>query len=175
MKIILLGYMASGKSTAGKELSKKTGLPFLDLDTYIEEKEGASISAIFKEKGEIYFRKQEHTYLKEVLTSKKSFILSLGGGTPCYAGNMEYILEQDQVQSIYLQASIKTLANRLSIGREARPLVANLSEEQLKEFIGKHLFERNLFYKKANSTLIIDDKTTEEVVVALEEITRYIR
>ena len=91
MKIVLLGYMASGKSNIGKKLSKKLSMSFIDLDDYIIEKEKMTISDIFKAKGEIYFRLIENKYLKEILLEKKDFILSLGGGTPCYANNMEEI------------------------------------------------------------------------------------
>ena len=89
MKIVLLGYMASGKSTIGKQLSKKLSVQFLDLDDYISEKEQMSISEIFDKKGEVYFRLIEHKYLKAVLEKEEDFILSLGGGTPCYANNMK--------------------------------------------------------------------------------------
>ena len=84
MKIVLLGYMASGKSTIGREISKKLDMKFIDLDDYISKREKRSISEIFKVEGEIYFRKIESSYLGEILNSKDSFILSLGGGTPCY-------------------------------------------------------------------------------------------
>jgi shikimate kinase len=91
MKIILLGYMGSGKTTIGSSLSKKLYQNFTDLDDYIEKKENKTISEIFTEKGEIYFRKIEHVYLKQFIMDNDSYILSLGGGTPCYANNMDFI------------------------------------------------------------------------------------
>ena len=91
MKVILLGYMASGKSTIGRLLAEEKGLKFINLDEYLEEKEEKSISDIFKDKGEIYFRLKENEYLKELLEKKESFVLSLGGGTPCYSSNMDVI------------------------------------------------------------------------------------
>ncbi|MFD2567707.1 shikimate kinase [Pseudotenacibaculum haliotis] len=156
MKIILLGYMGSGKTTIGKQLSKKVYAPFYDLDHYIESREGASISEIFKTKGEIYFRKIEHTYLKEFLQENDSYVLSLGGGTPCYAGNMDIILQEESAHSIYLQASIPTLKERIQRNKEKRPLVASLSDEKLTEYIAKHLFERRAFYEKAKHTIPTD-------------------
>lgn len=164
MKIILLGYMASGKSTVGKVLSAKSNTSFIDLDEYIEKKEQKSISKIFEENGEIYFRLKEHEYLKELLNKKEDFILSLGGGTPCYANNMNVILDDKNSVSIYLQASIKTIVNRLKNDKEKRPLVTSLNDEQLSEFVAKHLFERNLFYNKATFKIKIDDKTIEKIV-----------
>ena len=167
MKIVLLGYMGSGKTTVGKQLAKKSYLPFYDLDQYIEAKEGTSISEIFKTRGEIYFRKIEHTYLKEFLKEKESFILSLGGGTPCYAGNMDVILQQENTTSIYLQASIQTLKKRLEKNKSKRPIVASLSEEKLTEFVAKHLFERREFYNKANHTVKVDEKDLETLAAEI--------
>jgi len=85
MNIVLLGYMGCGKSSIGNELASKTAMEFLDLDDYIESQEKKSISQIFEDHGEIYFRKKEHLYLKEVLEKYKNSIISLGGGTPCFA------------------------------------------------------------------------------------------
>ena len=88
MKIVLIGYMASGKSTIGKILAKELNLSFIDLDHYISDREQMSIPEIFNQKGEIYFRKIETKCLLEVLEKEQEFILSLGGGTPCYGNNM---------------------------------------------------------------------------------------
>lgn len=164
MKIVLLGYMGSGKTTIGRELSKKLYLPFFDLDHYIESKEGETISNIFKTKGEIYFRKIEHKYLKEFLKEKEDFVLSLGGGTPCYAGNMDVISSHDGLTSIYLQANIPTLVERISRNKSKRPLVASLSQEKLTEFIAKHLFERRNFYELAHKTVSVNNKDIDQLV-----------
>lgn len=167
MHIILLGYMASGKSTIGKQLSKKLGIPFLDLDTYIYEKENKSVSEIFSQNGEIYFRKKEHEYLREVLENQQDFIISLGGGTPCYANNIELILNKNAI-SIYLKASIQTLSNRLLKNKNSRPLVAFLDDDQVPEFIAKHLFERRFFYEQARKVVVIDQKSASEIVDEIE-------
>ncbi|QTE23241.1 shikimate kinase [Polaribacter cellanae] len=166
MKIVLLGYMASGKSTIGKKLAKKLYLNFIDLDNYISEKEKMSISEIFKTKGEIYFRTIEHKYLKEILNSDEKFVLSLGGGTPCYANNMEVILNTN-VKSVYIKASINTLVERLVKEKRERPLVANLENEKITEFVAKHLFERRFFYEQANYSIITDGKEVSEIVTEL--------
>ena len=167
MKIVLLGYMGSGKTTIGKQLAKKLYVPFFDLDQLIEQKEKRLISEIFEEKGEIYFRKKEHMYLEEFLQTENSFVLSLGGGTPCYAGNMDVILNEEGVSSFYLQASIPTLKERLVRNRQQRPLVSGLSEEKLTEFIAKHIFERRNFYKLANHTIAVDHKEIETIVAEI--------
>ncbi|AUC84357.1 shikimate kinase [Polaribacter sp. ALD11] len=163
MKIILLGYMASGKSTIGKEVSKKLCMNFIDLDDYISEQEKMSISEIFKIKGEIYFRRIENTYLQEILNSKGNFVLSLGGGTPCYANNME-LINNSEAKSIYIKASISTLVTRLIKEKSKRPLVASLENEKITEFVAKHLFERRFFYEQAEIVMNTEDKSIEEIV-----------
>lgn len=165
MNIVLIGYMASGKTSIGKKLAKKLGFDFIDLDDLIEEKENLSVTEVFKSKGEIYFRKQEHLYLKEVLKSKNEVVLSVGGGTPCYSGNMDIIVNDDNVKSIYLKASIATLTEKLLRKKAKRPLIAHIeTEEAMAEFIGKHLFERVQFYKEAELQISIDGKTKDDVV-----------
>lgn len=166
MKIVLLGYMASGKSTIGREISKKLDMKFIDLDDYISKREKTSISEIFKVKGEIYFRRIESFYLSEILNSKDRFILSLGGGTPCYSNNMELILNSE-ASSIYIKAGIKTLVSRLTAEKNKRPLVAELEDDKLLEFVAKHLFERRFFYEQASMTVNTEDKSTEEITTEI--------
>lgn len=164
MIIVLLGYMASGKSLVGKQLAKKLNYKFIDLDTYIESKINASISQIFETKGEIYFRKLESNSLKEVILEEEDVVLSLGGGTPCYSNNMEIINNSEKVLSIYLKTSIPTLVERLTKGKSQRPLISHLeSDEQLTEFIGKHLFERSPFYQMAKILINTDNKNLQEI------------
>jgi len=162
-KIVLLGYMGSGKSTIGKLLANKLQFRFIDLDQYIEKQEEDTIPNIFKNKGEIYFRKKEHQYLKEVLAFKKDVILSLGGGTPCFAGNMD-IVKKVGASSIYLKLSIPTIVKRLAPEKAGRPLIAHIEkEEDLVEFIGKHLFERSYYYNQAERVISVDDETPEQI------------
>jgi len=161
MKVILLGYMASGKSTLVPYLAKKLNIKAIDLDDYIVEKEKDSIKNIFKKKGEIYFRNQENIYLKELISSPKNFVLSLGGGTPCYANNMTLLAELPN--TFYLKANLKTLYTRLRQQKAERPLISELDDEKLNEFIAKHLFERSPFYDQAKHKIIVDNKTTEEI------------
>jgi len=167
MKIILLGYMGSGKTTIGIQLAKKLFLNFTDLDEFIEEKEQKSIKEIFEQKGEIYFRKIEHKYLKQFIKENESYVLSLGGGTPCYAGNLDLILHDKNNLSFYLRGSISTLFKRLSENKIKRPLINDLSDNQLTEYIAKHLFERGVFYDKATYKISIDDKEVQEIVTEI--------
>jgi len=165
MVIVLLGYMASGKSTIGKILAKKLNYTFIDLDDYIVEKENLTVPEIFKQKGEIYFRKLETNYLKELLSLSNNVVLSLGGGTPCYSNNMDSILQTENVTSIYLKASIENLVNKLENEKAKRPLVAHLkTKEDVTEFIGKHLFERSYFYNQAELVLTTDMKKKKDII-----------
>ena len=106
-KVILMGYMASGKTGVGRELAILLNKNFIDLDVYIADKENMSVSQLFEEKGEPYFRKKELNYLKEILNDETPVVLSLGGGTPTFKGAIEMINEK--AVSIYLKASIQTL------------------------------------------------------------------
>ena len=163
MNIILIGYMGSGKSTVGKKLSEQLGHKYIDLDDYIQKKEGHSIAQIFKNKGEIYFRKVESKYLKEVLGIHGA-VISLGGGTPCYGHNMDIIKNADDAFSIYLKATISNLTDRLFKEKDSRPLISHINQKQdLREFIGKHLFERSPFYSQSDITLETDNKTVDEI------------
>tara|TARA_B100000073_G_scaffold217615_1_gene180941 strand:+ start:115 stop:633 length:519 start_codon:yes stop_codon:yes gene_type:complete len=164
MNIIILGYMGSGKSVIGRELSLKVNKKFIDLDSYIEEKEKDSISNIFKNNGDLYFRKQESKYLKEILNKNNDVVLSIGGGTPCYFDNLDMIISNNNV-SFYLKNSNIQLTSRLFNEKNKRPLISNISsEEKLLEFVSKHLFEREFFYNSATYKIDCNDKSVSNVV-----------
>ena len=169
MTIVLLGYMASGKTAVSKLLGTALEMPVIDLDDYIERKEGKTIPEIFETKGEIYFRMKEHQYLEEILEMQIEIILSLGGGTPCYANNMKLIHEYT-TDTFYLQTSIKEIINRVKDEKSKRPLISTISDEDLPEFIGKHLFERNAFYQQATHSILTDHKTVEEIVAEIKQL-----
>jgi shikimate kinase len=169
IKIILLGYMGCGKSTIAKTLSKIIAIPFIDLDQYIEQKTNLTINAIFEQRGEIYFRKLEHQAFVELLNSSERLIIGLGGGTPCYANNHELLIDENIV-SIYLKASIQILFDRLSLNKSKRPLIADKNDEELKEFIAMHLFERSFYYNQAQYIVSVDDKTIDQTVLDIVAI-----
>jgi len=165
MIVVLMGYMGSGKSTIGKELATVLNYSFLDLDDYIVNREKASISDIFQAKGEIYFRRKESEYLKELVNSSQNLVLALGGGTPCYGKNIDLLTGNSDIALVYLKLSIPFLTKRLFKEREKRPLISHLkSEEELLEFVGKHLFERIQYYSQAQHTITTDNKNQEDVL-----------
>lgn len=171
MKILLIGYMGSGKTSVGKQLANALNLPFLDLDDEIVKKEGKSIEQIFDSKGEIYFRKIEIEVLKTLLAQPTNFVLATGGGTPCYANTMEFMLQQPNCAVVYLKTNLHELTDRLYPQKANRPLISHLnSKKVLEDFIRKHLFERAYYYNQAevvvDNTNSIED-TVQEIKTAL--------
>lgn len=167
MKIVLLGYMSSGKTTIGKALAEQLQIQFIDLDDYISNQLQMSISAIFQQKGELFFRKTEHQCLQEILSNSKykDVVLALGGGTPCYYNNMECIQHSENTTSFYLKLNIESLLKRLWSEKENRPLIAHYKDKEgLEEFIRKHLFERQFYYLQANHTLAVSNYNVAETV-----------
>ncbi|MBZ9777297.1 shikimate kinase [Psychroflexus sp. CAK8W] len=163
MKVVLLGYMGVGKSTLGRVLADSLKFIFFDLDTYIENKEGLSIPELFKTKGEIYFRKQESYYLKEILSRDVDIVLSLGGGTPVYGNNMKEIVGASNTISVYLKLQLNELVSKLYHQKLKRPLIAHYQDEsEFEEFVRKHLFERQQFYFLADHVLDLTGKNVNE-------------
>jgi len=165
MKILLLGYMGSGKSVVAKQLSKALQYPFIDLDTAISKDQNLSIEQLFKTKGEIFFRAKEALVLNRLLEGSDTSIIALGGGTPCYGDMMQKLTQTRGVVTIYLDAKIDTLTNRLFSQMHARPLISHISDKEvLTDFVGKHLFERNFYYHQAHHKISVDKKSVEEIV-----------
>ena len=162
--------MGSGKTLVSKELSILNNFKIFDLDAEISRQNNSSIAEIFKKKGEIFFRKTEKEVLEKILSTEKNIILSLGGGTPCYYNNIDHINEK--TISVFLKTNVKTLAQRLSSEKDKRPLIQNISNEDLPEFIAKHLFERNPFYNQAKITINTDNLSAREIA---EEILTQIK
>ena len=168
LKVVLLGYMASGKSTIGKSLSQKLGVSFLDLDNEIEKNVEMTVPEIFEKKGELFFRKKEAEVLQRLLAEREEgFVLALGGGTPCYGKNMEIVNSNTQ-NTFYIKLTVVDLVERIVNEKQQRPLVANIADEDLMEFVGKHLFERNPFYAKASHIIDSRKASVDEVVKQIE-------
>ena len=156
-RIILIGYMGSGKTTIGKALSKETGMMFYDMDWYIESRMRKTVSQIFAEKGEEGFRKSEYNMLHEV-AEFEDVIISCGGGTPCFFDNMDYLNQQGDV--VYLKATPEVLYKHLLMAKVERPLLKDKTPEELIAYITEHLKEREPFYTKARYSLdvsLMDD------------------
>ena len=165
MKIVLIGYMGSGKSRVGKMLSEKLQYLFKDLDEVVESSEENTIQDIFSLKGEIYFRKKEASILDNLLKLDEDIVLATGGGTPCYGTTMTDLNALEEVITIYLKTSLDTLTQRLFVEKNNRPLISHLqTTEELNDFIRKHLFERSYFYNQATMVIDTENAEAEDVV-----------
>jgi|688.fasta_scaffold19310_8 shikimate kinase len=162
-KIVLIGYMASGKSTISNYIGDKMAFETADTDLLIEKKVGLPISEIFDNYGELYFRKLESQIFNELLNQNKTLVIATGGGLPCYFNNHQ-CLQSENVLSIYLKLQPQTLVNRLIADRINRPIVAQIGEDNLLEFVSKHLFERSFYYLQAKHIITCDEKSVEDIV-----------
>lgn len=152
-RIILIGFMGSGKTTLGRTLAKETGLTFIDLDNYIELRHCKSINQIFAERGEEGFRKIEQSLLHEVCEFE-DVIISSGGGTPCFFDNIEYMNRQGT--TIYLEVPHERLLERLIIAKSRRPLLKEKSNDEISAFIEEQMQKRSPFYSQAAHSFTAD-------------------
>jgi shikimate kinase len=165
MKIFLIGFMGSGKTHWGKLLSSRLQLPFRDLDSLIVEKEQRSVSDIFAAEGEEYFRYKEMEMLEELVAKEENFILSCGGGTPCFFNNIEFMKKSGKV--VWLNTSVDVLKERLLKERMSRPLIREVDDDELKRFIIRKLSERKMYYEQADVMVNEESITQDELIRAL--------
>ena len=128
VRIVLLGFMGAGKTTVGHQLAASLGVPFYDLDWYIQMRFHRTVEQLFEERGEEGFREIEHNMLHEV-AEFENVVLSSGGGTPCFFDNMEYL--NSNSETVYLKAEPEVLAMHLKMGKVVRPLIKGKTEEEL--------------------------------------------
>ena len=167
-RIILIGYMGAGKTTVGKALSKELGIPFYDLDWYIESRRRKTVPQIFAEVGEEGFRQIERNMLHEV-AEFEDVIISCGGGTPCFFDNMDYMNRQGQV--VYLRCEPEVLQKHLMMGKTERPLLKGKSPEELIAFIKEQLPTREQYYNKAQYKLDVSLMDNyEKIKITIERL-----
>ena len=162
MKVFLIGYMASGKSTLGKALAQALALPFIDLDVEIEQTTGTTISQIITAKGELHFRKLESAVLIDLLQQHETGVFALGGGTPVFYNHMDLLNAEGE--TIFLDVPVGELAKRLE-GDIKRPLIQN--KEDVAEFVAKHMFERRPYYSQAKHRIAGASISVEELTAVL--------
>ena len=170
-RIILIGFMGSGKTTLGRALAKDLGIEFIDLDNYIELRRCKSINNIFAEMGEEGFRTIERNLLHEVCEFE-NVIISAGGGTPCFFDNIDYMNAQGT--TVYLQVPEERLHERLKIAKSKRPLLKDKNDDEIMQFIKEQLARRDAFYQKAAHTFtsdrLEDKEQIKESVERLKEL-----
>ncbi len=147
MHVFLWGYMGCGKSTIGKKIATMLNCDFIDTDKLIEANENKTIDAIFETHGEEYFRSLEHLAIVEITKIKKNVVVATGGGLPCYNNNHQLMNESGC--SVYIKLSAAALSHRITHSKIQRPLLKNLTEEDLLPHIAKQLQEREKYYNTA--------------------------
>lgn len=152
-RILLIGFMAAGKTTLGKALARDLGLQFIDLDHYIENRYHSTVSQLFADRGEEGFRQIERNMLHEV-TEFEDVIIATGGGTPCFYDNMEYM--NSKGITVFLKASVDVIYTRLTIARVQRPLVKGKTADELRQYIADMLEMRSPYYIRAHHTFCAD-------------------
>lgn len=149
MKIYLIGLPGCGKSTLGKQLSRKLNIPFIDLDVEIERSMDLPIKDIFKKFGEPSFRKTETAMLKNISVQREEFVMATGGGAPIFFDNM--IFMNNQGRTIFMDVPAREIADRISRSNlEERPLLARLAPDELKDQIEFLRSQRINFYNQAS-------------------------
>ena len=172
-RIILIGYMGSGKTTVGRALAKELGLPFYDLDWYIESRMRKKVSQIFAEQGEEEFRRIERNMLHEV-AEFEDVVISCGGGHPCFFDNMDYMNSQSQV--VWLKATPEVLHKHLLMGKGDRPLLKGKTPDELIAFIREQLQQREPFYSQAHYTLDVSLMDNyEKIAITVSEIRKLLQ
>ena len=169
MRLYLTGYMASGKSTLGRKIAKRTELPFFDTDKMVEEAEGAEVADVITYAGEEYFRHAERRALEQTAEYENA-IISTGGGLPIWGDNQKWIEEHGV--SVYLKRAPEQILSRLSEhGRQKRPKFRGKSDEELLQFMHEHLAEREPIYLKADIVMdcneVSDLENTDRLVELL--------
>ena len=165
MRIFIIGYMGAGKSTVGKRLANKLGINFIDLDDAFEAKYRYSIPRFFDHFGEEKFRDLEHECLKDIIRDNERAVISTGGGTACYMDNMS--LMQESGTTIYLKMHPKSLAHRLNRARRLRPVVRDVQNNDMQEFVEEQLDEREVYYNQADITIKGESLDIDELVSKL--------
>jgi len=164
--IILIGPPGSGKSTIGKALARKLQKPFVDTDDVIEARTKISISQIFIDKGEPWFRDLEPLVLSEEL-AKLDGVLSLGGGAPLSESAQQLLRTVDAVV-VYLSVSLATAAPRVGFNRD-RPLLLNNPRGAWQELMDKR---RPIYEALAHHIVIVDERAPKDIADEIVRLTQ---
>jgi shikimate kinase len=145
--VFLIGYMGSGKSTAGRKLARVLGYAFEDTDELIASMTGKTIEEIFDSEGEDAFRTLEHSVIRS-LAGRVNTVIATGGGAPCYFDNLS-VMQHNGI-TVYIKLHPLSIVKRLSQSKTTRPLIKKIGHDQLLPWVTRHLEQRALFYEKAH-------------------------
>jgi shikimate kinase len=162
LKIFLIGMPGSGKTTLGRQLAQHLKVEFVDLDQEIERSEGKAIPEIFRQQGEDAFRLIEAKLLREWAAGTTPFVMSTGGGAPCFHHGMEVI--NSAGLSIFLDCPIPELVSRVKNNKD-RPLLVNESEEELRQKLERMRETRLSCYKQA--MIVLQNPSLDEVITSI--------
>ena len=166
MKIYLIGYMFSGKSTLGKVLARELGYDFIDLDILFEQKYKTSIPIFFKKYGEQAFRIIEQQVLRSTETLDNC-VIATGGGTPCFFDNIEWINAHGI--SVFFNPPVCKILYYASISKKTRPILANKTDEERALYVEQQLQQRLPFYTQAHITFHTDNDIGELVKIITQK------
>ncbi len=163
MLYFLVGYMGCGKTTLGRKLAKRLGVPFVDTDERVEQAEGATVADIFRYQGEAYFREAERRVLEDIIEGMDAGVIATGGGLPTWGDNMERMNAVGR--TIYIERSASQIAKRLTpYGRQKRPALQGLDDAALVRYIDDNIERRRTFYERASVTLAASRGSDEELL-----------
>jgi shikimate kinase len=165
-KIFLIGFMGVGKSHWGRLLADQLSYDFIDLDDSVSAAAGGhTITQIFEQDGEDFFRQIESQSLEKHISNENHFVMACGGGAPCFLNNMDRMKRAGKV--IWLKAGVDELLPRLMREKEKRPLISQLNEETLQAYILKKLGDRQLFYQEAHQSIQESSLSADNLIKTL--------
>lgn len=162
MLVFLVGFMGSGKTTIGLEIAKALDIDFFDMDELIQDQQAMTISEIFRNYGQDYFRALERDMIRDFGQSfDGDVVIATGGGAPCFFDNIE---QMNQIgTTVYLNLQPATLLERLEGEADGRPLIAGKTSEEMLDLINKMHEQRAPYYEK--SSYVVDGNRTPDTIV----------
>lgn len=166
MRVFLIGFMGSGKTHWAKALASQLQIPLFDLDEIIAKREDMLVTEIFATSGEEYFRMKEKETLEALIEDHTSMVLSCGGGTPCFFNNIDTMKKYGIV--VWLNTHVEVILQRLMSEKAKRPLIKNIADADMKNFIIKKLNERRMYYEQAD--VILDNEDSISINAFIQTI-----
>jgi shikimate kinase len=169
VNIYLIGFMGSGKSTAGRKIASSLHWTFIDTDKLVEEQNSSTVAEIFAARGEKYFREAEAKALQTV-SARSRTVVACGGGTPCSAENISIMKNTGVV--VYLRLPVETLVSRLEKSRTIRPLLQGARDTDMTTRVQDLLEQRVEWYEQADIIADSLNMTVEELTARLADLIR---
>jgi shikimate kinase len=167
VRLFIIGYKSSGKTTIGRKIAQKLGMDFIDLDELIEKREGKTVPELYTQNGNEEFRNMEWEALKEVV-EKENIIVSTGGGAPCHCDNMNLMEKKGEV--LYIELDDDTLISRLKFATKDRPIVLNKTDEELRDYVKNMRYHCEHHYRRAKYVVNGKNLNVDKVVEAIESL-----